>query len=104
MKLQQDIHLHSREHLLADDLANMMLEPKRFPAYLGIAKLYNEDDLRTLAKRILEKRELEPKNRGKYFFGALKGLSKKIIWIKVKDKQSLKRKSDVKTAHRSRTA
>ncbi|GEM_PF-6877125 len=77
MKLKSDTHLHSREHLLADDLSQMMLEPKRFAAYLGIAKLYEESELRALARRVLEKRDLDPKSRGKYFFGALRSFQGK---------------------------
>ena len=42
-------YLHSREHLLADDLSRMMLEQKRFASYLGIARMYHESDLRALA-------------------------------------------------------
>ena len=49
MRLTPDTHLHSREHLLADDLSGLMLEPKRFAAYLGVAKMYQESDLRALA-------------------------------------------------------
>ena len=51
MRLTPDKHLHSREHLLADDLSRSLLEPKRFASYLGIAKMYDEADLRALAKR-----------------------------------------------------
>ncbi len=69
--------LHSKEHLLAEDLSGLMREPKRFAAYLGIAQLYREDDLRALAKRVIEKNDLPVASRGKYFFGALKGLIKK---------------------------
>ena len=74
---KQNKKLHSAEHLLAEDISKMMLEPKRFGAYLGIAQVYSESDLRALAKRVLEKKDLPPQNRGKYFFGALKGLIKK---------------------------
>lgn len=81
MRLTPDTHLHSREHVLADDLSRMMLEPKRFAAYLGVAKTYEESDLRALAKYVARKPDLDPKNRGKYFFGALKGLTPKIIWL-----------------------
>lgn len=81
MRLTPDKRLHSREHLLADDLAGMMLEPKRFARYLGVATLYHESDLRALAKRVLAKPDLDPRNRGRYFFGALRGLPKKIIWL-----------------------
>jgi hypothetical protein len=54
-----------------------MGEPKKFAAYLGIAKLYDEFELRNIAKRILAKKDLPPENRGKYFFGSLKRLPKK---------------------------
>ena len=80
MRFEPDKHLHSREHLLADDLSRMMSEPKKFAAYLGIAKLYYESDLRALAKYVREKyerEELPPEARGKYFFAALKGFDKK---------------------------
>lgn len=70
-------YLHSREHVLADDLSRMMAEPKKFAAYLGIAKLYYESDLRALAKRVLEKEDLPLEARGKYFFAALKDLRRK---------------------------
>ncbi len=82
MRLTPDKHLHSREHLLADDLSRMMLESKRFAAYLGIAQMYPEADLRALAKYVLIKRDLEPKSRGRYFFGALKGLKKRQSWLR----------------------
>ncbi len=76
IKIKPSKNLHSREHLLAEDLSKMMSEPKRFAAYLGITKLYPESELRALGKRVLEKRDLPPANRGKYFFGALKGLKR----------------------------
>lgn len=77
MRLTPDKKLHSREHLLADDLSRMMGEPKKFAAYLGIAELYYERDLRALARRVLEKEDLPAEARGKYFFAALRGLVKK---------------------------
>lgn len=77
MKLKPDAKLYSREHLLADDLSRDMGEPKRFAAYLGIAQLYYEDDLRALAKRVLAKKDLPIEARGKYFFASLKTLVKK---------------------------
>ena len=82
MRFTQDKHLHSREHLLADDLMRVMGEPRKFAAYLGVAKMYHEADLRSLAKRVLAKPDLELRNRGRYFFAALKGLEKKYIWLK----------------------
>lgn len=77
IKLKVNKKLHSREHLLADDISQMTAEPKKFAAYLGIARLYREDDLRALAKRVLAKKDLPIEARGKYFFAALKGLTKK---------------------------
>ncbi len=77
MRFTPDKHLHSKEHVLADDLSTLLSEPKRFAAYLGIAKLYYESDLRALARRVLEKADLPVEARGKYFFAALKGLSKR---------------------------
>ena len=76
MRLTPDTHLHSKEHVLADDLSQYLCEPKRFAAYLGIAKRYYEGDLRALLRRVLEKEDLPPKARGKYFFAALRGLTK----------------------------
>lgn len=76
-RLKPNKKLHSREHLLADDLCKTTAEPKRFAAYLGIAKLYHEEDLRALAKRVLTKKDLPLESRGKYFFASLKDLPKK---------------------------
>ena len=94
MRFEPDKHLHSKEHLLADDLSRDMREPKKFAAYLGIAKLYYESDLRALAKYVREKYgrgELPADVRGKYFFAALKGLDKKLgIKFKRKKKKSKK--------------
>lgn len=72
MRLTPDKKLHSREHLLADDLSRMLGEEKRFASYLGIAKRYYESDLRALARRVLEKQDLPQEARGKYFFAALR--------------------------------
>jgi len=88
MRLEPDKHLHSKEHLLADDLCRMTGETKKFAAYLGIAKLYYESDLRGLARRVLEKQDLPPDARGKYFFAALRGLEKK-LGVKFKRKRKV---------------
>ena len=95
MRFQPDKHLHSKEHLLADDLSRMMREEKKFAAYLGIARLYYESDLRALARRVLEKEDLPPEARGKYFFAALKGLPKK-SGVKFKRRKRRKRKKTKK--------
>lgn len=97
MRLTPDRHLHSKEHVLADDLSRIMGEPKKFAAYLGIAKLYYESDLRALARYVrekYEKDELSAEARGKYFFAALKGLSKKpgVKFKNLKRKNRKKRK------------
>lgn len=94
MRLERDKHLHSKEHVLADDLSKMMREPKRFASYLGIAKLYNESDLRALARYVTEKKDLPLEAWGKYFFGALRRLPRK-------PRVKLKRK---KPRHRLRKA
>lgn len=102
MRLKPDVHLHTREHVLADDLAKILAEPKKFAAYLGIAKLYYEHDLRALARRVLEKEDLPLEARGKYFFAALKGLEKKkgIKFIRKKRKK----RHDKNSSHRKRAA
>ena len=74
LKINRNKNLHSRQHLLSEDLSRQMLEPKNFAAYLGIAQLYPETELRALAKRVAAKKDLPAEARGKYFFGALKGL------------------------------
>lgn len=91
MKLIKDKHLHSREHVLAEDLSQMLCEPKRFAAYLGIAQMYDESDLRGLAKYISQKKELPPETRGKYFFGALRNMRKKTATVQKKEIQKKKR-------------
>ena len=94
MRLEPDKRMHSREHLLADDLSRMMSEPKKFARYLGVAKLYYESDLRGLARRVLEKEDLPMEARGKYFFASLRGLIK-IPGVKFKN---LRRKRKQKNA------
>ncbi len=103
MRLTPDKHLHSREHVLADDLSRTMLEPKRFASYLGVAKMYEEPDLRALAKYVLAKPGLEPRSRGRYFFGALKGLPKRRSWLRELRRHRArrsKRKRDVRKTRR----
>lgn len=75
MRPTRDTHLHSKEHLLADDLSRALGEPRRFGAYLGIAKRYYESDLRALLRYVLEKKDLSAAARGKYFFGALRRMA-----------------------------
>lgn len=87
---------------MADDLSRMMLEPKRFAAYLGIAKMYYESDLRALAKRVVQKPDLEVKNRGKYFFGALRGLDKRSGWLRELRRRRKRKKKNKRKYGKSR--
>lgn len=103
MKFTPDKHLHSKEHVLADDLSTMLSESKRFAAYLGIARRYYESDLRALARRVLEKADLPVEARGKYFFAALKGLVKR-PGVKFKRRQKKKQKNAGKTLNRNKPA
>lgn len=101
MRFEPDKHLYSREHLLADDLSKMMGEPKRFAAYLGIAKLYDESDLRALARRVLEKGDLPSVAWGKYFFASLRGLLK-ISGVRFFRKKKKKKKNGQHQTSRKR--
>lgn len=98
MRLTPDKKLHSREHVLADDLTEQMREPKKFAAYLGIAKRYEESDLRALARRVREKEDLPSEARGKYFFAALRGLAR----VPGRKKEKYRKKK--KTRHGKRTS
>lgn len=89
---------------MADDLSRSLQEEKRFAAYLGIAKLYHEADLRALAKYILQKEDLPVEARGKYFFAALKNLTKKPGAKLEKRRAGSKKKNAKNSSHRKRTA
>ena len=101
MRLEPDRRLHSREHLLADDLSRDMREQKKFARYLGIAKLYYESDLRGLARRVLEKEDLPIEARGKYFFASLRGLVKK-PGVKFINRRKRRKKSNARAANHKR--
>ncbi|MBI2056249.1 MAG: hypothetical protein HYT37_02620 [Candidatus Sungbacteria bacterium] len=92
LKITPNKKLHSRDHLLAEDLSKMLGEAKRFSAYLGIAKRYHESDLRGLARYVLEKENLPLEARGKYFFAALRGLIQRRD-LRRKPKNSKKKKN-----------
>lgn len=94
--------LHSAAHLLAEDLSEMMGEPGRFPAYLGIAKRYYESDLRALARRVREKENLPSDARGKYFFAALRGLTPTRAGRRKKQARKKKKKRIIKKLHAKR--
>lgn len=96
MRLTPDKKLHSREHALADDLATMMGEQKKFAAYLGIARRWPESDLRALARRVSDKEDLPAQSRGKYFFACLRGLAQ------IPTKKKPRRKNGVRARSRKR--
>lgn len=53
-KPQRDPHLHSPDHVLADELCNMFGEKKNFAFYLGIAKRTNHAVIKRIAGQVLE--------------------------------------------------
>jgi hypothetical protein len=62
-------HLHSPNHLLADELSKKMNEPKRFGFYLKTAEKHNHNFLRKIAGEVLEG---NAKNKGALFTYLLK--------------------------------
>lgn len=60
-----DSHLHSPNHLLADELSAKLNDRKHFGFYLRMAALYNHDFLRNLAGQVAESRDV--KAPGKLF-------------------------------------
>ncbi len=96
-------YLHSKEHVLADDLSRMLGEPKRFASYLGLAVLYHESDLRALARRVLTKEDLPATARGKYFFAAVAGLHKRLgarLKRRKRQKRRIHHNGEKRTTHR----
>lgn len=56
-------HLHSPNHLLADELSQKLNDKKHFAFYLKMAVLYNHDYLRNLAGQILENKNAQTPGR-----------------------------------------
>lgn len=56
-------HLHSPNHLLADELSVKLNDKKHFTFYLKMAVLYNHDYLRNLAGQITENKNVETPGR-----------------------------------------
>ena len=100
MRFEPDKKLHSREHVLADDLSRSLGEPKKFAAYLGIAKRYYERDLRALARNVREKSDLSPDAYGKYFFACLRGLTPTSEFLAAQRRKKLQ----LKKTHAKKTA
>ncbi len=72
---KRSAHLHSANHVLADELCQKMHEPKRFAFYLGFAKKYDHNFLRMIAGRVLEADARKP---GALFAYLVKSESKKV--------------------------
>ncbi|GAC1412550.1 MAG: hypothetical protein NVSMB66_1840 [Candidatus Doudnabacteria bacterium] len=53
-KPKKSKHLHSPNHLLADELSKRMREPKRFGFYLKMAEKHDHSVLRRIAGFVLE--------------------------------------------------
>lgn len=56
-------HLHSANHLLADELSQKLNDRKHFAFYLKMAVLYNHDFLRGLAGQITESKTVKTPGR-----------------------------------------
>ncbi len=56
-------HLHSPNHLLADELSIKLNDRKHFAFYLKMAVLYNHDFLRNLAGQIAESKTVQTPGR-----------------------------------------
>lgn len=59
LPVKKDPHLHSANHLLADELAGKLKDKNHFGFYLKMASTMPHDVLRKLCADILEKKEVE---------------------------------------------
>lgn len=62
-KIKRNTHLHSDNHLVADELSQKLKDKKHFAFYLKMAVLYNHDWLRSLAARVLEQKNVTTPGR-----------------------------------------
>ena len=62
-KLKANVHLHSPNHLLADELSIKLNDRKHFAFYLKMAVLYNHNYLRSLAGQIMESKTVQTPGR-----------------------------------------
>ena len=62
-KPKVNAHLHSPNHLLAEELSVRFSDKKHFAFYLKMAVLYNHDYLRNLAGQVLESRNVSTPGR-----------------------------------------
>lgn len=59
-KPAKDSHLHSANHVLAEELSLKMNEPKRFGFYLKMAVSHDHNVLRRIAGQVLESNAKKP--------------------------------------------
>jgi len=59
-QFKKDPHLHSSDHVLADELATRLKDKSHFGFYLGMAKSHNHDFLRGIAGQVLEGKAKKP--------------------------------------------
>lgn len=63
IKPKKSPHLHSPNHLLADELCQKLNDKRHFGFYLKMATLYNHEWLRGLAGQILENKSVKTPGR-----------------------------------------
>lgn len=71
---KKDPHLHSADHLLADELSMQLRDRKHFGFYLKMSTLYPHDQLRKLCSEVLESKNV--KSPGKLFAFLIKQKNK----------------------------
>jgi len=60
LQKRSEKHLHSPAHVLADELAKKLSDPKHFGFYLKMALKYDHNFLRKLAGEVLEQKAKKP--------------------------------------------
>lgn len=59
-QIKKSPHLHSENHVLADELSKKLGEPKRFGFYLKMAEKNDHDILRRISGEVLESKAKNP--------------------------------------------
>lgn len=78
-KPKVDTHLHSPNHLLADELSVKLNDRKHFAFYLKMAVLYDHNYLRNLAGQIMESKTVQTPGRLFAFLIKKNNLEKKTL-------------------------
>jgi hypothetical protein len=73
---KKDPHLHSINHLLADELSKKLRDTKHFGFYLKMAILYDHNFLRKLSSEVLEGKSV--RSPGKLFAFLIKEHNKNL--------------------------